>query len=147
MLTARPPMPDLPEYQGVLRGAVAEQRGVEDPEGRRFVPTSQVTVLLRPQGAVGKALAPQVFVGPADGPLRAAPADALTEGDGGVWRFRARADALFQGSGPKVVLALFAAEPVDAAGQTAAAVVDAWSESARIVRVPLDYDAAGGGGR
>ena len=64
---------------------------------------------------------------------------------------RAAADGRWE----EALAALSQAEPTagvlarraEAAGQTAAAVVDAWTESARIVRVPLDYDAAGEGGR
>ncbi len=143
VLMASPPAVDLPAYDAELRGAVMAQRGADDPEGRRFVPTSQVTVLLKPATVVATPIAPQIFTGPAAGPLRPAPSDAITAGEGGVWRLRARADALFSQAGPQVVLTVFAAEPVDGAGRTARAIADAWEDRARLVLVPLDYDPQG----
>jgi hypothetical protein len=134
--------PAVPNYGIELRGGVAAQRGVEVVDGRRFVATSQVTLVLRPSGALGeRPPMPQVFVSTASGTLRPAPEGSLREGQGGVWRFRARGDALFSGaSGARALHVVFAYQPIEAEGLTAEA-AKARSEGAGWYAVDVEWDA------
>lgn len=134
--------PRVPGYAIELRGGVAATRGDVVDGGRTFVPTSQVTLVLRPNGALGeRPPVPQVFVSMPGGPLQAAPEGAIEEGQGGVWRFRAPGRALFSGaSGPRMVHVVFAYAPVAAEG-VALAEAKARSRGAGWYSLRVDWSA------
>lgn len=94
-LFARPQEALLPEYQlrGPL-GGVAPVRG-DTQESGRFVPRSRFKLVLRPDARVDHPVSLVVFVDGADGRLRRAPADGVSRGEGGAFRYEIQAERLF----------------------------------------------------
>lgn len=86
---------ELPEYvvQGP-HGGVQSTRG-DGENSRLFVPSSPFALVLRPEAPITTPVSLVVFVSDPDGRLHAAPAEGLSKGEGGTFRYELQASRLF----------------------------------------------------